>query len=125
MSPGYFIMFLMMFAVLSVFCNVVSEATQPVTADDLGIMQGMMQPETTQTSGEGGSVMAFVNVGASVLNYFLQSLMADYAFFYDYNTVTGTRTPNEFMWIRYVFFWPLSVGFIICIALTFRYFLSR
>jgi len=118
-------MFIMMFAIISVFCNIVTEATQPITADDLGVMSGLMNSEVTSTSGEGGSALAFINVAGTTLGLFVKSLMADYAFFYDYDTVTGERTPNDYMWIRYVFFWPLSAGFLICVALTFRYFLTR
>lgn len=49
-----------------------------------------------------------------------KALWFDYSFFYEDDGVT----PNDWMIIRYIFFWPMTVGLLIEIIMAIRRFIS-
>lgn len=115
-SPGWLVFILCLFFVNLIIGNVFSGEMQPVTATDSELLGETTHYPTTEESGASGSVISFFNATGNVFKLLGRALTADYDFFYDYDTVTQTRTPNEFYYFRYFY---LLINFAVFVTLCF------
>lgn len=115
-SPGWLIAILMIFLTNLIIGNVFSGELQPITTDDSEILGETTNYPTTEESSTSGSVVSFFNVAGNAFRLIARALTADYDFFYDYDVVTGARTPNETYIFRYYF---LLVNFAVFVTIGF------
>ena len=115
-SPGWIIFILLMFFTNLIIGNIFSGELQPVTSLDSEILGETTHYPTTEESTTSGSIIAFFNATGNAFSLLAKALTADYDFFYDYDPVTQTRTPNETYVLRYYF---LLVNFGVFITLCF------
>jgi len=115
-SPGWMVFFLCLFLTNLIIGNVFSGELQPVTVDDTELLGDTANYPITEESSTSGSVVAFFNVTGNVFRLIGRALIADYDFFYDYDVVTGARTPNETYIFRYYF---LLINFALFVTIGF------
>lgn len=92
--------------------------TQPLEAVDISMLSEMSGGTVTESQDSSGNLISFFNVTGHMFSLLWRSIIADYAFFYNYDSVTQTRTPNDFMIFRYVIFLPISIAFFITLAIV-------
>ena len=118
-SPGWLVAIFTLFLINLIVGNVFGGEPQPLTATDVDTLGQMGTSSTTETQGVGGSMMAFFNVTGDALRMIWKSLICDYSFFYNYDTVTGARTPNDFYILRYFY---LAITFAVFVTIGFLIF---
>lgn len=97
-----------------ILCNI-GEGNQPTTNTDLTDMQAMTQFNTTTTSSSSQPSQAYPTASPTLWNKISQILFFNYSLFYDYDPVTGNKTPNIFMLLRYFL---VAIGIVILIDLA-------
>jgi len=124
----------MLFVICTIVSNIIEETSMLTTAQ-VAELQGMTQQEIVaiqdpDTGGTGTSGSTPLAVWQNIW----KALWAEYTFFYDVDytvaegdctgewdsDINACRTPNEWMVVRYVFFWPMTVAMFIVIILTIR-----
>lgn len=133
-SPRWLIGLIMLFVICTIVSNII-EQQAILTTTQVAELQGMTEQEIVSiqdpdTGGTGTSGSTPLSIWQNIW----KALWAEYTFFYnvDYTVAegdcTGTwdddigacRTPNDWMIVRYIFFWPMTVAMFVEIILTIR-----
>lgn len=136
-SPRWLIGLVAIWVLLTIISNVV-ENVEIMTTGQVGELEAMTAQSLVESQDpDTGGVMASGMTPVGALEAIWKALTADYTFWYNvhydmtevqcdtangrwHSSISACQIPNDFMIIRYIFFWPLTVALIIELALILR-----
>lgn len=115
MSPRWVIGLIAIFAICTIICNTLDQQ-DVYTGSDMQIIGNL----TTQHSLGGatdstGSPFSFINSAVDFFKNLWKIMVFDYSFFKN-----PDGSANEWAIVRYIVFWPLTIGMIFTLALYLR-----
>ena len=107
MKTSWFIGIIMLFGIFTVISGIIEMNT--MGSDDISILQSLMQPQIPEFTNPLGAVFAVVNVAWDYLQVLWDVLWFDYAFF-----------QGQWLYVKYLVFWPISVALVISLVFVLR-----
>lgn len=123
------------FMVCMLISNVIEQAS-PVSTREMTLLDAAVGFTTVEVNDPYTGIGAVVQAGLGVIEAIWNALWFNYSFWY--NTEAGyteanceagggryldsglCQFPNGFMVIRYVLFWPMTIGFLFALAMALR-----
>lgn len=119
-SIRFLIGFIMLFGMLTILGNMLDNQTTLLSSSNIQIMAPFSNVTATQTVGTSGNQGTTGNLLPDTADKWIKALTWDYSFWYEYNDAGVKTGDSPWILVRYILFFPLSVGIIVLLFLTLR-----
>jgi hypothetical protein len=119
-SIRWLVGFIMLFGLVSILGNMIDNRTELLSVSQIQTMSPFQNVTTTQIVGTSGNKGAIGNLLPSTIEEWIRALSWDFSFWYEYDHAGVKTGDSPLILVRYILFFPLSVGLLVLFFLTLR-----